>query len=136
VVAGEELGRPEAPPALELHLEETKGQAARLRTCLEQLGEDTSTLKDAGGKLLAGPITDDELEAALAAVQDEHSAELGLALSLEMGESKHTFTYVLRTPAGVQLRERSYGGPIVNAASWAVSISLEALRRQLSAVES
>jgi len=90
----------------------------------------------AGGKLLAGPITDDELETALAAAQDELSAELGLALRLEMGESNYTFTYVLHTPAGVQLRERSYGGPIVNAASWAVSISLEALRRQLSAVES
>jgi hypothetical protein len=55
-----------------------------------------------------------------------------MALSLEMGESKHTFTYVLRTPAGVQRKERSYGGPMLNAASWAVSIALEALRRMLA----
>jgi len=86
----------------------------------------------AGGKLLAGPITDDELETALTAAQDELSAELGLSLRLEMGESKHTFTYVLRTPAGVERKERSYGGPMVNAAPWAVSLSLDALRRKLA----
>jgi ferritin-like metal-binding protein YciE len=44
---------PELSERIRQHVEETKGQAARLKTCLEGLGEDTSTLKDAGGKLIA-----------------------------------------------------------------------------------
>jgi nicotinamide-nucleotide amidase len=85
----------------------------------------------AGGKLLAGPVTDDELEASLEGTMAEHSADLGLALRLEIGESKHTFTYVLRNSEAIQRKTRSYGGPIVNAPAWAVSIALEALRRAL-----
>jgi nicotinamide-nucleotide amidase len=87
----------------------------------------------AGGKLLAGPLSDDELESNLDATMAELSTELGLALRLEMGESKHTFTYILQTPSGTKRKHRSYGGPIVNAPGWAVSIALEALRRQLAA---
>jgi nicotinamide-nucleotide amidase len=85
----------------------------------------------AGGKLLTGPLTDDELEASLDGTMAEQSADLGLALRLDMGESKHTFTYMLRTPEATQCKTRSYGGPIVNAPAWAVSIALEALRRAL-----
>ena len=44
---------PELSERIRLHLDETKRHAARLGTCLERLGEDTSALKDAGGKLLA-----------------------------------------------------------------------------------
>ncbi|MGY6662427.1 MAG: ferritin-like domain-containing protein [Glycocaulis sp.] len=49
------------------HLEETKDQAEIVRGCLESLGEDTSSLKDAGSKLLAkgqaisGMFADDEI---------------------------------------------------------------------------
>jgi nicotinamide-nucleotide amidase len=85
----------------------------------------------AGGTLLAGPVTDDELEASLQRTMGEHSADLGLGLRLELGESKHTFTYILHTPESVARKSRSYGGPIVNAPAWAVSIALEALRRSL-----
>src|ERR687888_416203 len=52
-----QLSRIESYPALSerirQHLDETRAQAARLEMCLEGLGEDTSTLKDAGGKLIA-----------------------------------------------------------------------------------
>lgn len=44
---------PELSERIRQHVEETKRQAARLKTCLEELGEDTSSLKDAGGKLIA-----------------------------------------------------------------------------------
>lgn len=49
------------------HLEETRGQAAALRACLERLGESSSSLKDAAGKLAAlaqgmgGMFTSDEV---------------------------------------------------------------------------
>jgi nicotinamide-nucleotide amidase len=87
----------------------------------------------AGGRLLAGTVRDDELDDRLEGTMAELSADLGLALCLETSESTHTFTYILRTPAGTARKHRSYGGPIVNAPAWAVSIALEALRRQLAA---
>lgn len=86
----------------------------------------------AGGRLLTPQLADEELEAALDRTMSELSAEVGLALRLEIGEAKHTFAYILRTPGGVKKKHRSYGGPIVNAAPWAVSIALEALRRRLA----
>ena len=35
------------------HIEETKEQARRLEQCLDRIGGDTSTMKDAGAKLMA-----------------------------------------------------------------------------------
>lgn len=35
------------------HLEETRGQAERLESCIERRGKSTSTMKDAAGKLTA-----------------------------------------------------------------------------------
>jgi ferritin-like metal-binding protein YciE len=44
---------PDLEQRIRQHLEETKGQAARLKECLDGLGEGTSMLKDVGGKLAA-----------------------------------------------------------------------------------
>ena len=44
---------PELEQRIRQHLQETKGQADRLRECLEGMGEGTSVLKDASGKLMA-----------------------------------------------------------------------------------
>jgi ferritin-like metal-binding protein YciE len=44
---------PELSDRLQLHLDETRVQASRLITCLDRIGADTSTLKGAGGKLMA-----------------------------------------------------------------------------------
>jgi len=44
---------PELSDRVRMHLEETKRQAERLQTCLDGLGEGSSTLKDAGGKIMA-----------------------------------------------------------------------------------
>lgn len=44
---------PELNERIRSHLEETKEQARRLKTCLDGLDEGSSMLKDAGGKLTA-----------------------------------------------------------------------------------
>jgi ferritin-like metal-binding protein YciE len=44
---------PELSERIRLHIEETKAQAARLTTVLDGLDEGSSTMKDAGGKLMA-----------------------------------------------------------------------------------
>jgi len=85
----------------------------------------------AGGKILAARITDVELETALDQAMSELSVEVGLGLRLDIGDTQHAFTYILRTPDAVKRKHRSYGGPIVNAVPWAVSIALEALRRRM-----
>jgi len=45
---------PEFKARVDEHLEETKGQAERLRQCIEARGGDTSTLKDMTGRMAAG----------------------------------------------------------------------------------
>jgi ferritin-like metal-binding protein YciE len=78
-----QLGRlenyPELKARISQHLEETKGQAARLSECLAELGEDISTLKDASGKLtamaqsLSGVFAGDEvMKGSLASYTFEH----------------------------------------------------------------
>jgi ferritin-like metal-binding protein YciE len=58
---------PDMRERLRIHLDETRQQAQRLEACLAQLGEETSTLKDAGGKLtataqsLSGLVAGDEV---------------------------------------------------------------------------
>jgi ferritin-like metal-binding protein YciE len=44
---------PDLKQQIERHLEETRRQAQRLRTCLDRIGEGSSTLKDVSGKLMA-----------------------------------------------------------------------------------
>ncbi|MER9658200.1 DUF892 family protein, partial [Mesorhizobium sp. M0152] len=44
---------PELRGRIRQHLDETRQQAARLKTCLDRIGQGSSTLKDAGGKLTA-----------------------------------------------------------------------------------
>jgi ferritin-like metal-binding protein YciE len=62
-----------------LHLDETKMQASRLKTCLDRIGEGTSTMKDAGAKLMAtaqsvsGVFAGDEvMKGSLASYTFEH----------------------------------------------------------------
>ncbi|QII83994.1 ferritin-like domain-containing protein [Bordetella hinzii] len=44
---------PELESRIREHIDQTRSQAARVRTCIERLGGDTSTLKDAAGKFMA-----------------------------------------------------------------------------------
>ena len=43
---------PELKARIEQHIGETQRQAERVRKCIERRGENTSTIKDAGGKML------------------------------------------------------------------------------------
>lgn len=70
---------PELRSRIAMHVEETKQQAARLKTCLEGLDEGSSSLKDAGGKLMAtaqaigGSFAGDEvLKGSIAGYAFEH----------------------------------------------------------------
>ncbi|RUU33256.1 ferritin-like domain-containing protein [Mesorhizobium sp. M6A.T.Ce.TU.002.03.1.1] len=90
---------PELSKRISQHVDETKGQAARLRTCLESLDEDTSTLKDAGGKLMAaaqslsGVFAGDEvMKGSLASYTFEHmeiaSYRILIAAAESLGETE------------------------------------------------
>ncbi|MER8828687.1 ferritin-like domain-containing protein [Mesorhizobium sp. M0938] len=90
---------PELSKRIRQHVDETKGQAARLRTCLEGLDEDTSTLKDAGGKLMAaaqslsGVFAGDEvMKGSLASYTFEHmeiaSYRILIAAAESLGETE------------------------------------------------
>lgn len=70
---------PELRSRISMHVEETKQQAARLKTCLEGLDQGSSSLKDAGGKLMAtaqaigGSFAGDEvMKGAIAGYTFEH----------------------------------------------------------------
>src|SRR6185312_4581967 len=70
---------PELRERIRVHLDETREQAKRLRQCLEQLGEDTSAMKDFSGKLTAmaqafgGLLSGDEvMKGSLAGYTFEH----------------------------------------------------------------
>lgn len=70
---------PDLRSQMERHLQETKAQAARLRSCIERLGGSTSTIKDLTGKVVAfgqglsGLFVDDEVvKGSLASYTFEH----------------------------------------------------------------
>ncbi|MFN7009165.1 MAG: ferritin-like domain-containing protein [Allorhizobium sp.] len=70
---------PELKARIGQHLEETRGQAEALRACLERMGESSSSLKDAAGKLAAmaqgmgGMFTSDEVvKGSMASYTFEH----------------------------------------------------------------
>ncbi|GLS30762.1 Ferritin-like metal-binding protein YciE [Mesorhizobium albiziae] len=70
---------PELSERIRLHIEETKGQAARLTSILESFDEGASTMKDASGKLMAmaqslsGVFAGDEvMKGSLASYTFEH----------------------------------------------------------------
>jgi ferritin-like metal-binding protein YciE len=70
---------PELSQRIQQHLDETKMQASRLQTCLDPIGEDTSTLKDTAATLMAtaqsvsGVFAGDEvMKGSLASYTFEH----------------------------------------------------------------
>jgi ferritin-like metal-binding protein YciE len=82
-----------------MHLEETKTQAARIKECLDGIDDGSSTLKDAGGKLMAigqaisGVFAGDEvMKGSLASYTFEHmeiaSYTILIAAAEAAGEEK------------------------------------------------
>ncbi|MCG7508404.1 ferritin-like domain-containing protein [Mesorhizobium retamae] len=89
---------PELRDRMQMHLDETREQAARIRRCLDELGHDASTAKDAGGKLIAmgqsfsGIFAGDEvMKGSLASYTFEHmeiaSYTILLAAAETLGET-------------------------------------------------
>jgi ferritin-like metal-binding protein YciE len=98
-----QLGRlenyPDLSERISVHIDETREQAARLKTCLESLGEDTSVMKDTSGKLTAmaqsfsGVFAGDEvMKGSLASYTFEHmeiaSYNILIAAAKALGESE------------------------------------------------
>ncbi|WP_352752483.1 DUF892 family protein [Mesorhizobium sp. M0204] len=98
-----QLGRienyPELSDRIRQHLDETKQQAARLKTCLDQMDEGSSTMKDARGKLtamaqsLSGVFAGDEvMKGSLASYTFEHmeiaSYTILIAAARSLGETE------------------------------------------------
>lgn len=90
---------PELSDRIKMHLEETKTQAARIKECLDGIDEGSSTLKDAGGKLMAigqaisGVFAGDEvMKGSLASYTFEHmeiaSYTILIAAAEAAGEEK------------------------------------------------
>lgn len=96
-----QLGRlenyPELSNRIQQHLDETKEQASRLKSCLDRMDAGSSTMKDAGGKLMAaaqavsGVFAGDEvMKGSLASYTFEHmeiaSYTILIAAATEAGE--------------------------------------------------
>jgi ferritin-like metal-binding protein YciE len=90
---------PDLRAQMERHLEETRGQAKRLRGCIERLGSTTSTIKDLAGKVVAfgqglsGLFVDDEVvKGSLASYTFEHmeiaSYRILIAAAQQAGDSE------------------------------------------------
>ncbi|RUT84982.1 MULTISPECIES: DUF892 family protein [unclassified Mesorhizobium] len=90
---------PELSERIRQHVQETRQQAARLETCLDRIGQGSSTLKDAGGKLtamaqsLSGVFAGDEvMKGSLASYTFEHmeiaSYTILIAAAKSLGEAE------------------------------------------------
>ncbi|RWM69196.1 MULTISPECIES: DUF892 family protein [Mesorhizobium] len=90
---------PEIRDRMNTHLEETRQQAKRLEQCLDRIGDGSSTLKDAGGKIIAfgqnisGIFAGDEvMKGSLASYTFEHmeiaSYKMLIAAAGEVGDSE------------------------------------------------
>lgn len=86
----------------------------------------------AGGQVLPLADADQDLEKALIDLQNELSAQVGLALTLRPEGERHIIDVILRTPDGEEHLERSYGGPPTYAPEWAISLAANLIRRRLS----
>lgn len=70
---------PELHARIREHIEETRRQAAMVRSCIERLGGDTSTIKDTAAKMMAMAqglsgmfVSDEVVKASLASYTFEH----------------------------------------------------------------
>ncbi|HEY44411.1 MAG TPA: CinA family nicotinamide mononucleotide deamidase-related protein [Anaerolineae bacterium] len=86
----------------------------------------------AGGQVLPHADLARDLGKALSDLQEELSAQVGLALTLRTEGERHIADVILRTPYGEERLERSYGGPPTYAAVWALSLAANLIRRRLS----
>lgn len=92
--AGRIENYPELKSQIQRHIEETRGQARRLKQCLDRYGDTTSTLKDAFGRMMAfaqgmsGAFVDDEIiKGSMAAYTFEHMEIASYRILIAAAES-------------------------------------------------
>ena len=59
-------------------------------------------------------------------------AQIGLFLRLQPREDGVDILILFQSPEADWRKERSFGGPLPNAAAWAVSIALDSVRQQFA----
>lgn len=83
----------------------------------------------AGGEILPDRIAVDELDQALKRIQDELEAAAGLSLRVVTSEENVEIRARFHSPDGDWELDRSFGGAAPNAARFAISLALDAVRR-------
>ena len=86
----------------------------------------------AGGEQLEAETSEKEGAEALAKLREQLKAQVGLFLRLQPKEDGVDILILFQSPETDWRKERSFGGPLPNAAAWAVSIALDSVRRQFS----
>jgi competence/damage-inducible protein CinA-like protein len=86
----------------------------------------------AGGQVLPLAVAGKDLGKSLINLQNEFSAQVGLALTLRLEGERHIIDVIFRTPDGEERLERSFGGPPTYAPEWAMSLAANLIRRRLS----
>jgi len=84
------------------------------------------------GQVLTQVEDSDELAAALSRLQLSYHTRLGMGLHLTAEGVRHLCTILINSPVGNETLARTYGGPPVYAAQWAISMALNRLRRHLA----
>ncbi len=86
----------------------------------------------AGGRVLTERIDAPGLAAEVDLARREFNAQAGLGVLAWRESDREVMLFHLATPDQTQDAERSYGGPPVNAAQWAINMALDFLRRRLA----
>jgi hypothetical protein len=86
----------------------------------------------AGGRVLTERIDAPGLGAEVDLARRELKAQAGLGVVAWREMDREVMLLHLATPDQCQEAERSYGGPPVNAAQWAINMALDFLRRRLA----
>lgn len=113
---------------------------ARLAALGWQLAGAETGLEGMLGTQLAGPVQLGwetlpeeaplaDLKAAVTRLREQTGAAVGLGVGLERGPQMQTLHLVIQSPVKENAITRTYGGPPTLAASWAVNIALDLLRR-------
>jgi nicotinamide-nucleotide amidase len=105
-----------------------RGTDGRLAAALSPFG-----LPFAGGLTLSEEQL--PLDSPLVDYMAQLEAQVGLGVALTSEGRRHQLSVVLRYPGGDETVERSYGGPLTNAAVWGVNLALDILRRRLNIIE-
>ena len=88
-----------------------------------------------GGETSPAQLSEDELQQELQRAMNERQAAAGLALHVTASEESIEILSIFQFPTGGWKLERSFGGAAPNATRWAISLTLERLRRKLGSEE-